>query len=218
MLNGEFKKMVTAVIMAGGKGTRMRSDMEKPMVQIKGKPMIQHVYEAVNASYEVNNLFTATSKYTPLTTDFIRNSGLKVIETPGEGYVNDLGFLIHQLSKITFEGSNNDDILMTISADLPLITGEIIDEVIMEYKECGKPAMCVAVPVEYFREFDLKPHMVMGDIVPSGLNILRRNNNQQDEEVLELRKFELALNINSPEDLISLEKYLNFKAFKQAIK
>jgi adenosylcobinamide-phosphate guanylyltransferase len=210
--------MVTAVIMAGGKGTRMRSDMEKPMVQINGKPMIQHVYEALKASHEINNIFTATSINTPLTTDFMRKSGLKVIETPGEGYVCDLGFLIHELSAITRSSNKDDDILVTISADLPLITGEIIDEVIIEYKECGKPAMCVAVPVDYFREFDLKPHMVMGDIVPSGLNILRRNNNQQDEEVLELRKFELALNINSPEDLISLEKYLKFKAFKQAIK
>jgi adenosylcobinamide-phosphate guanylyltransferase len=212
-------KMITAVIMAGGKGTRMQSDMEKPMVQIKGKPMIQHVYEAVKASHEVNNIYTATSKHTPLTTGFMRKSGLKIIETPGEGYVNDLGFLITKLSEIAYKGSNKvQDILMTISADLPLITGEIIDEVIIEYKECGKPAMCVAVPVEFFIEFNLKPHMVMGDIVPSGLNILRRNNNQQDEEVLELRKFELALNINSPEDLIFLEKYLKFKAFKQAIK
>ena len=67
-------------------------------------------------------------------------------------------------------------------------------------------------------QYNLKPDMIMGDMVPSGLNILRRNNTQQDEDVLELRKFELALNINSPEDLISLEKYFEFKSFKQAIK
>lgn len=210
--------MVTAVIMAGGKGTRMGFKGEKPLISIQGKPMIQHVYEAIQSSKEVDDLVVATSKNTPLTTDFVRKSSLKVIETPGEGYVNDLGFLIEELLDRNPETNKQDDILLTITADLPLVTGEIIDEVMVEYKNCGKPAMCVAVPLEFFTLYNLKPHMIMGDTVPSGLNILRRNNNQQDEEVLELRKFELALNINSPEDLISLEKYFEFKAFKQAIK
>lgn len=210
--------MVTAVIMAGGKGTRMGFKGEKPLISIHGKPMIQHVYEAVQSSREVDDLVVATSKNTPQTTDFIRKSGLKVVETPGKGYVNDLGFLIDELSDNHLKTSNNNDIIVTITADLPLITGEILDEVIREYRNFGKPAMCVAVPLEFFTQYNLKPHMIMGDTVPSGLNILRRNNNQQDEEVLELRKFELALNINSPEDLISLEKYFDFKAFKQVIK
>jgi adenosylcobinamide-phosphate guanylyltransferase len=215
--------MVTAIIMAGGLGTRMRSTGEKPLLLIQGKPMIQYVYEAVLASREIDELLVATSRQTPLTADFIKKVGIKVMETPGEGYVDDLGFLldnlIHDKSDNQYHNFNHsDDILVTIAADLPLITGEILDDVIIEYKNSGKPAMCVAVPAEFFAEFNLKPHLVMGDMVPSGLNILRRNNNQQDEEVLELRKFELALNINSPEDIISLEKFFEFKAFKQAIK
>jgi len=206
--------MVTAIIMAGGKGTRMEMDGEKPLLLIRKKPMVQYVYEAVQSSREINNLLVATSPHTPLTTDFCINKGLKVIETPGKGYIEDLAFIIGELKSIDTE----DDILITITADLPLITGEIIDKVIDEYRNCGRPAMCVAVPLEFFNKYNLKPHLAMGDMVPSGLNILRRNNNQQDEEVLELRKFELALNINSPEDLISLEKYFEFKAFKQTIK
>lgn len=206
--------MVTAIIMAGGKGSRMKTEMEKPLIQIHNKPMIQYVYESVIESHEVDDLVVATSKHTPKTTDFIKKAGLKVIETPGDGYVEDLGFLMDL--KRNF--NDVDDIIVTITSDLPLITGEIIDEVVLKYKNCGKPAMSVTVPLEFFTEYNLKPNMVMGDKVPSGLNILRRNNNQQDEEVLELRKFELALNINSTEDLISLEKFFEFKTFKQAIK
>ncbi|HEY0196532.1 MAG TPA: NTP transferase domain-containing protein, partial [Methanobacterium sp.] len=131
--------MVTAVIMAGGKGTRMGFKGEKPLISIQGKPMIQYVYEAVQSSREVDDLVVATSKNTPQTTDFIRKSGLKVIETPGEGYVNDLGFLIDELSDNNLKTSNNDDIIVTITADLPLITGEILDDVIREYRNCGKP-------------------------------------------------------------------------------
>lgn len=206
--------MVTAIIMAGGKGSRMKTEVEKPLTQIKNKPMIQCVYEAVLSSSEVNDLVVATSKHTPKTTEFIKKAGLKVIKTPGKGYVEDLGFLMDP--KQNFYDIH--DIVVTIASDLPLITEEIIDDVVKEYKKCGKPAMSVAVPLEFFTEYNLKPNMVMGDIVPSGLNILRRNNTQQDEEVLELRKFELALNINSTEDLISLEKFFEFKTFKQAIK
>ena len=203
--------MVTAIIMAGGKGTRMDIDGEKPLVLIRGKPMVQYVCEAVQASLEIDQLLVATSKHTPLTTEFVKESGLKVIETPGEGYILDLGFIINELKRIEQNSSDSDGIIVTVTADLPLITGEILDEVILEYEKSDKPAMCVAVPRKFFTDYNLKPHLVMGDIVPSGLNILRRNNNQQDEEVLELRKFELALNINSPEDLISLEKYFEFK-------
>lgn len=206
--------MVTALIMAGGRGSRMKMEGEKPLLQIKGKPMILYVYEAVQSSREINNIIVATSPNTPLTKDYALNAGLKVVETPGQGYIEDLAYLINNLNQEYLD----DDILLTITADLPLITPEIIDDVIIEYRNCDKPAMCVAVPLEFFTEFDLKPHLVLGDTVPSGLNILRRNNNQQDEEVLELRKFELALNINSPEDLISLEKYFELKTFKQAIK
>jgi adenosylcobinamide-phosphate guanylyltransferase len=210
--------MVTAIIMAGGKGTRMDMDGEKPLLLIRGKPMVQYVYEAVQASQKINQLIVATSKHTPQTTEHVRESGLKVIITPGKGYIEDLGFLIDKLNEAKPNLSDSDDILVTITADLPLLTGEILDKVIRYYENCDKPAMCVVVPLKFFGEYNLKSYLVMGDKVPSGLNILRRNNNQQDEEVLELRKFELALNINSPEDLISLEKYIKFKAKKQTIK
>lgn len=210
--------MVTAVIMAGGKGTRMKSVQEKPLLKIKGKPMIQWVYEAVLRAREVDELVVATSKHTPHSTMFIRKLGLNLIVTPGGGYVEDLGFIINEFSWNNSSSEEIDEVIITISADLPLLTGEILDDVILEYKNCGKPAMCVAVPVDFFEEINLKPHMVMGDMVPSGLNILRRNNNQQDEEVLRLRKIELALNINSPEDLIFLEKYFEFKSFKNDLR
>ena len=199
--------MVTAIIMAGGKGTRMNVDGEKPLLLIGVKPMIQYVHEAVQASAEISQLIVATSKNTPQTTEYAKKSGLEVIETPGKGYVEDLGFLIDELEDIKQNSADADDIIVTITSDLPLITGQILDEVLLEYENCSKPAMCVAVPLKFFTDYNIKPHLVMRDMVPSGLNILRRNNNQQDEEVLELRKFELALNINSQEDLISLEKY-----------
>jgi adenosylcobinamide-phosphate guanylyltransferase len=205
--------MVTALIMAGGEGTRMKSTGEKPvgekpLIEIRGKPMIQYVIDAVLGADELEGVVVATSKHTLKTAEFVKKQGIKVLETPGQGYIEDLAFII-QISEW-----GNDEVVLTITADIPLVTGEIIDQVIKEYKKCGKPAMCVAVPVEIFRKHGLKPSILMGDIVPSGLNILRRSNKQQDEEVLSLGKIELALNINRPEDIILLEKLLSDEHYK----
>ncbi len=219
--------MVTALIMAGGKGTRMKSDgkkliiedfdgkkliiedfddgkldVEKPLIEIGGKPMIQYVIDAVLGADELDDLVVATSKHTPKTTEFVKNLDIKIIETTGQGYIEDLRFIL-EISEL-----GDDEIILTITSDMPLVTSEIIDHVLRKYKMSGKPAMCVAVPLEIFREYGLKPSILVGDAVPSGLNILRRSNKQQDEEVLRLEKIELALNINSPEDIILLEKIL----------
>ena len=153
---------------------------------------------------KLNNIVVATSSNTPKTEELMKELGFDVLNTPGNGYVEDLQYII---SKKFI--NNPNEIILTITADMPLIDTETIDLVIKEYMCCDKPAMCIAVPVDFFLENGLKPSMVYGDSVPSGLNILRSNNKQQDEEVLKLRKIELAVNINSCEDIVVLEEVLS---------
>ena len=191
--------MVTALLMAGGKGTRMNLDREKPMIIVDGKPLIEHVLSALQDSLGVDEIIVATSHHTPVTTFHVEDLGFRVLKTPGNGYVEDISFI---LSQDVFK----DDVILTITSDLPLITGKIIDLVLEEYHKSPKSAMSVMVPVEIFREHGLKASLVLENLVPSGLNILRGKNTEQDEEVLVLDKIELALNINSPEDIICLEK------------
>ena len=42
--------MVVAVIMAGGKGTRLRSNQEKPLLKVRGQPLIESVVNALLSS------------------------------------------------------------------------------------------------------------------------------------------------------------------------
>ncbi len=195
--------MVKAIVMAGGKGTRMEGDSEKPLTEVLKKPMILHVLKALKGSKNIKDIRIATSSDTPETAKVVGNWGFKVVETPGNGYVEDLQYVIQKCY------SDDDEIILTITADLPLINADIIDEVIAAYNNSIKPAMCVAVPEDIFQEYGLKPSIVLDDVVPSGLNILRSNNKQQDEEVLKLRKIELAVNINSCEDIVVLEEVLS---------
>jgi adenosylcobinamide-phosphate guanylyltransferase len=191
--------MVIALVMAGGKGSRMNSALEKPLIECRGKPLILHILNALENSLHIERILVATSKHTPKTRLFLENNGIEVIETPGKGYVADLSYLL-DINEF------NDQIILTIVSDLPLITGSTIDRVISYYMADNKSALSVMVPVETFQKLGLKPSIVWQDLVPSGLNILRGKNNQQDEELLILDEIELAYNINSYEDIISLDK------------
>jgi len=190
--------MVIALIMAGGKGTRMKFKEEKSLIKIKGKPMIQYVIDALNNSKKVEEIIAATSKNTPETDEFLNKIGIKTIMTPGKDYIHDLGLILSNFDE--------NDILLTVTADLPLITGEIIDEVLKEYENSSKQAMSVLVPLEIFQKYSIKPTTVFDNLVPSGLNILRGINKTQDEEVLIVEKIELALNINTCKDIKTFQE------------
>ncbi|MGZ7044411.1 MAG: NTP transferase domain-containing protein [Methanobacterium sp.] len=190
--------MVTALIMAGGKGVRMEANSEKPLLKINGKPMIQYIIDALESSKKIDEIIAATSKNTPETTEYLKSLGIKTIITSGEDYINDLGMILSKYSE--------SDVLLTITADLPLITGEIIDYVISMYEKSPKPAMSVMVPVNIYEKYGLKPTSTIDNGVPSGLNILIGINKTQNEEVLIIEKIELALNINTCEDIKFLKK------------
>lgn len=190
--------MVTAIIMAGGKGSRMDLDCEKPLIKINNKHMIQYVIEALKRSKKVDNILVATSKNTPKTDEYLKKQEIMTVITPGEDYVHDLQFII--------SNCDLDEVLLTITADLPLINSSIIDHVLGEYEKSSKPAMSVVVPEDFFKKNGLKPTAVFDNMVPSGLNILIRINKTQNEGVLVLEKIELALNINTCEDIKFLKK------------
>lgn len=192
--------MVTALVMAGGKGSRMNFDGEKPLIKINNQPMVMYVINALNKSKKIKDIIVATSKNTPKTDEFLKKQGIKTILTPGKNYVDDLQYIISNFKL--------EDVLITITADLPLIKSDIIDQVIEKYEKSSKPAMSVMIPVDFFKKYDLNPTSVFENLVPSGLNILRSINKTQDEEVLILEKIELAVNINTCEDINLLKKLL----------
>ena len=192
--------MVTALIMAGGKGTRMDFNGEKPLIIINNRPMIQHVIDALINSQKINEIIVATSKNTPKTDKYLKKNNIQTIMTEGNDYVHDLSSILSNFKP--------EDVILTITADLPLITGDIIDFIIGEYQKSSKPAMSVMIPAEFFERYGIKPTSVFDNLVPSGLNILRGINKTQNEEVLILEKIELAVNINTCKDINLLKKLI----------
>jgi len=201
---------VTALVMAGGKGMRMKSEKEKPLLKVGGKPMIEHVLDALRGAKKVEETIVAVSEHTPKTAKFARKRSLKVLQTPGKGFCLDAGYAIKKLKLGT---------VLTICADLPLITSEFVDKVIAHYEQCNKPALAVMVPLEIYNELGLSTDYVFKiegkNLVPAGVNVIdgkRIEKNELEEEILFVDDERVAVNINTLEDLRVAELMLQSRS------
>jgi adenosylcobinamide-phosphate guanylyltransferase len=202
--------MVVALVMAGGRGTRMKLTQEKPLVEVCGKPVIQYVLSALRDAKKISRIIVATTSCTPNTTRLMRQLGVEVIETPGKDYVSDMGYAVQTLKLGVF---------LAIAADLPLVKGEMIDAVVERYERCGKPALTVAVPVETKTklgmciEYSFKLDDI--DVVPVGINVIdgskRYGDEWLDQDIYLLNHQELAVNINTVPELQLAERLLSKK-------
>jgi len=206
---------VTALVMAGGKGTRMKVQEEKPLIDVCGKSMIERVLDALKNAEKVDEVVVAVSRHTPKTAKMMEKFSVKVLETPGKDYVSDMQYAVKKLKLGT---------VLTVSADLPLVTGKIIDEVVRRYEHCGKPALTVAVPVETRERLGLKAEYILERggrrLVPAGINVIDGKSideKELEEETLVIDREEVAVNVNTPEDLKIAEDHLNTSLNKCAV-
>ena len=183
--------MIYAIVMAGGRGTRLKVDVEKPLFKLHGKPLIKYVLDNISSSKLVEDVVIAVSSHTQETTKYLEslNGNFQILDTSGIDYLNDLSYIL-----TLFESESKNDILLFINADLPFISGETIDFVLTKYLESAKDSLSTQVPVEIFKKLDLEYSYEFNGSVPSGLNVLRSVNEIQEEEQLILPKIELALN------------------------
>jgi adenosylcobinamide-phosphate guanylyltransferase len=132
-----------------------------------------------------------------------------MIKTKGDGFVNDMASAVE-------EAGITGSVLITM-ADLPLITPALIDRTIEKYREVNTPALSVHMKLEVCSRLGLRPDTVFykndGFIVPCGINILDAGRIQEEQEDynLILDDEELALNVNTADDLAACERYLEGK-------
>jgi adenosylcobinamide-phosphate guanylyltransferase len=106
--------------MCGGRGTRLDADVEKPLLEVCGEPMIDHVLDGLHES-GVDEVHAVVSPHAPETARRARETlGLPVIEGTGDGYVADLGLATERVGGP----------VLTVAADLPLLAGDPVDRVL----------------------------------------------------------------------------------------
>lgn len=199
---------VTALIMAGGKGTRMSLAEEKPLIKVCGKPVIEYVIEALEHSKKIDSIVVAITNCTPKTAKYLGKFHVKVLDTPGKDYVSDMGYASQNLKLGVF---------LAIAADLPLVTSQALDAIVERYERCGKPALTVAVPLETKTKLGMSIEysfkMDEKNVVPVGINVIdghkRYGDEWLDQDIFLLDLPELAVNINTVKELQLAERLLS---------
>ncbi|HQA80609.1 MAG TPA: NTP transferase domain-containing protein [Methanoregulaceae archaeon] len=185
-----------ALILAGGSGTRLNLG-EKPLVTLKGRPMIEFVIKAFHdAGHEVVVVLTEKAPYT---LNWCRARTIPFLVTSGAGYIEDLAEAAAYLEI--------RDPFFSCVADLPCISPATICEIREHYQKSGKEACSVWVPEELFRKAGSHPSYSgsIGTIpaCPAGINILRGDLMEKPQDELQLLLWDesLAYNINTREEL-----------------
>jgi adenosylcobinamide-phosphate guanylyltransferase len=188
---------VAALVMAGGKATRMGA--EKPLLHVGSKALIERVIDVLRQSESVDRIVVAVSPHTQETGIAANHLGVEVISTVGEGYESDMKQAIKALSL----GN-----VLVVSADLPFLLPRVVDEAIERYLSSGKPALMVAAPVDLFKRNGMEPSYVFDldgrKLAPVGVNIIdgkRVDEAELDESVYVVEFNGLVFNVNTPQDL-----------------
>jgi adenosylcobinamide-phosphate guanylyltransferase len=204
---------VTALVMAGGRGTRLALAEEKPLLKVGGKSVVDLVLAALRSAKKVDSIIVAVSPNTPRTAKYLEKSAVQVKMTPGKEYVSDMDYAVKALRLET---------VLAVAADLPLLTGEIVDDIVERFFSCGKPALAIAVPQKTREKLGLAVGYAFNwqgeSVVYAGINMLdgkRIDDAELEQAICVLDKAEVAVNINTIDELqIAQEQFLKFTEHK----
>jgi adenosylcobinamide-phosphate guanylyltransferase len=195
---------VLALIMAGGKGTRLQMG-EKGLVRLCEKPLIEYVLSALDkAGLEI---LVVTTPQTPYTSNYCRVRGLDQVCTSGIGYVED----IIEATRLLEE----DGPVLIICADIPGITSELLCRIISMYHDGGTESGSVWVPESLFTEYGCTPRYITQvdgiPAVPAGINILlgEKIEHEQSETRILIHDPALIFNINTRSELITAQSFFS---------
>jgi adenosylcobinamide-phosphate guanylyltransferase len=199
---------VPALIMAGGKGKRMGLPVEKPLLPLLGKPLVDWVAQAVASAQNVSEFYVVTSANTPETEKHCQSKGWKVLRTDAKGYHNDLKQAVLMADLM--------GPVLTIPADSPAVTGKFLDKIINQFEVCGKDFYAVFVPIQVRESLGLSVDSTdeyKGEwYAVSGVNIVNGAKIQGDGKIetsaLITEEVEVLLNINSMRDLEIAQKIM----------
>ena len=205
--------LLIAAIMCGGIASRMQQGgIEKPLLKVDGIAMVERVILALAGSDRFDRILAAISPNTPKTKELLKSKGIETIETPGEGYSNDLSHLLLKLKPQR---------VMVVPSDIPLLNSQIVSEIIdvidnssigssTTRKENGQ-AISIILEKGFVERTGAKPSIVLDQYCHSGITIfdtMSVGTEPVEEYYLVINRKEIALNVNTKEELELAKKLL----------
>jgi len=192
-----------ALVMAGGKGTRMNSSEEKLLLEYK-KPVVFHVIDALKNSNCFTKVVAATSSNSPNTKNILEQKGVETFETKGEGYSKDLNSVLQGIE---------DNVFVT-SGDLPFLDQDIIQSMIEKFN-VENIWTSFLVSTKFLNSLGMESDIVIkheeSDCAYTGISIINArkitdlNEIEQDYVILDDKR--IAFNLNTNEDYRLLNSF-----------
>lgn len=196
-----------AAVMCGGRASRMQGVIEKPLLKVNGIAMVERVILALVSSDRFDRIVAAVSPNTPKTKELLKSKGIEIIETSGEGYSNDLSYLLSKLKPQR---------VMVVPSDLPLLNSQIVSEILdaidnsSSTKEHG-PAISIVLEKGFVERTGAKPSIVQDQYCHSGITIFNTmsvGTKPVEEYYWVMNRKEIALNVNTKKELELAKKLL----------
>ena len=184
------------LVMAGGTGSRMEFSAPEKLLLEYEKPIIFHVIDSLNDSHCFSKVFAATSLNSPNTKSELEQKGIETIATTGNGYANDLNFLLQKM----------DGFVFVVSGDLPLLDREIIQKLV-EFNS-GNVWTSFLVSKEFLNSLGLKSNLLVKydgvECVYTGISLINadkiKDSSLVNENYIVLDDKRIAFNLNTKED------------------
>ena len=147
------------VILAAGKGTRMKSARPKVLHRVAGLPLVEHVLACAAAIHPRTTIVVVGHQGEALTASLAGHQGLTfVVQEPQLGTA-------HALMTTEAALAGQTGLLVLLSGDVPLLTARTLQTLVDRHQTAGAAATVVTAIVE-------KPHGY-GRIVRTGQQIAR---------------------------------------------
>jgi bifunctional UDP-N-acetylglucosamine pyrophosphorylase/glucosamine-1-phosphate N-acetyltransferase len=132
---------VTAVLLAAGQGTRMKTRLPKVLHPVCGKPMLAHAYEAA-CSASTEKPVVVVGKDAESISTFLGDTALCVLQDPPLGTG-------HALQQAEASLRGNTDLVLVTYADMPLLRIETLLRLVeLQKKNPGPMTILTAITAE----------------------------------------------------------------------
>lgn len=191
-----------AVIMCGGKASRMQAGTEKPLLRVGSVPMVERIFSALVGSNRFTRIVAGVSPNSPKTKEFLESKGIEVIGTAGEGYPQDLSRLLLKLKPET---------VLVVPADIPLLDAQGISDIVDAATSRQDPAVSIVLEKSFVENIGVRPSVVFNRYCHSGITLFDTagvTGEPVQERYVVMNRKEIAVNVNTKEEMELAEKLL----------
>ena len=136
---------ITAVLLAAGQGTRMKSSLPKVLHPVAGKPMIWHALQAIQQS-TTEKPVVVVGHGADEVTKYLGDSAQTVLQEPQLG----TGHAVMQAESLL---RGKTDLVVVCYSDMPLLRGETLQKLVETQKQNKGPVSLLTVVAENPRGF-----------------------------------------------------------------